>query len=354
MRPGTPIVLPTVLALLCSVAAPAAAQSELAQQCAAFGESQYRQLDPSVDRVAAVDFPPPALERFNGKAGSQPVAAALTLRGRLTYRNRAPLETQFVCLLDSGERPLFFYALPALAARAAPTPSVGRAGAPVPQLRQPTVQQPSQLTLALTPQATPRAAETVRPGSANRLRGLVRDLGGRLQFMPCDGAPLALEDRTESQQLTRTLRELTAGQEGRPMFVEIYGVRESGATAGIGVVDLRRAAVETAGCRERFDQREWIATGNEPSWRLEVTSRDMVMSVLGGQAALRVPHGGALRSGGGLEYASTDGTDLLVTIDERRCIDSQSGSLFAYVVEVRSEGRTYGGCAAHNPAMPAP
>ncbi|MGD9881730.1 MAG: hypothetical protein AB7F22_09300 [Reyranella sp.] len=350
MRPSLPI----VLALLCSIAAPALARSELAQQCAAFGESQYRQLDPSVDRVTAVDFPPPALERFNGKAGSQPVAAALTLRGRLTYRNRAPFETQFVCLLDGGERPLFFYALPALAARPAPTPAVGRGGAPVPQLQQPPTRQPSQLTMALTPPAAPRTAEPARPGNATRLRGLVRDLGGRLQFMPCDGAPLALEDRTERQELLRTLRELTAGQEGRPMFVEVYGVRETGANTGIGVVDLRRAAVETAGCRERFDQREWIASGNEPSWRLEVTSRDMVMSVLGGLSTQRVPHGGPQKSGGGLEYASTDGTDLLVTIDERRCIDNQSGSLFAYVVEVRSEGRTYPGCAAHNPAMPAP
>ena len=355
MRPGSPIVLPILLVLLCSVAAPAFARSDLAQQCAAFGESRYRQLDPSVERVTPVDFPPPALERFDGRAGSQPVAAALTLRGRLTYRNRSPFETQFVCLLDGGERPVFFYALPALAARAAPTPPVGRGGAPVPQLQHSTPQPPpSQPTMALAPQAPPRAAEAARPGNATRLRGLVRDLGGRLQFTPCDGAPLALEDRTRGQELMRILRELTAGQEGRPMFAEVYGVRETGAGTGIGVVELRRAAVETAGCRERFDQREWIAAGNEPSWRLEVTSRDMVMSVLGGLSSQRVPHGGPQRSGGGLEYASADGTDLLVTIDERRCIDNQSGSLFAYVVEVRSEGRTYPGCAAHNPAMPAP
>ncbi len=349
MRPS----LPTALALLCSIAAPAFARSDLAQQCTAFGESQYRQLDPSVDRVTAIDHPPPALERFDGKAGSQPVAAALTLRGRLTYRNRAPLETQFVCLLDRGERPLFFYALPALATRAAPTPPVGRGAAPVPQLQNPTARQ-SQATMALAPQLPTQAADPARPVNATRLRGLVRDLGGRLQFMPCDGAPLALEDRTRGQDLMRALRELTAGQEGRPMFVEVYGVRETGINTGIGVVELRRAAVETAGCRERFDQREWIATGNEPSWRLEVTSRDMAMSVLGGLSTQRVPHGGPQKSGGGLEYASADGSDLLVTIDERRCIDNQSGSLFAYVVEVRSEGRTYQGCAAHNPAMPAP
>lgn len=352
MRPDLSAAL-LVAGSLLAAAVPASAQTELAQQCAAFGQSQYRQLDPSVDRVTAVDFPPPALERFNGQAGSQPVAAALTLRGRLTYRNRAPLETQFVCLLDRGERPLFFYALPALASRAAPTPPVGRAGAPVPQLQQPAPPPSQQPTMALTARPA-EPAPSARPANANRLRGLVRDLGGRLQFMPCDGAPLALEDRTQGQELVRALRELTAAQEGRPMFVEIYGARETGGTAGIGVVELRRAAVETAGCRERFDQREWVANGNEPSWRLEVTSRDMVMSVLGGPSAQRVPHGGPQKSGGGLEYASTDGTDLLVTIDERRCIDNQSGSLFAYVVEVRSEGRTYAGCAAHNPAMPAP
>jgi len=28
--------------------------------------------------------------------------------------------------------------------------------------------------------------------------------------------------------------------------------------------------------------------------------------------------------------------------------------LFAYTVEVRSEGRAFVGCAVHNPAMPAP
>jgi uncharacterized membrane protein len=342
-------------ALLLVAAWQAAAQSPLAQQCAAFGEAQYRKLDSSVDRVAALDVPAPALERFDAKAGSQAIAAALTLRGRLTYRNRAPFETQFVCLLDASEHPLFFYALPALALRGAPTPVTrGGAPAPVPQLQQP--------TMALAPQAAPRAPEPARaplPASAVRLRGLVRDLGGgRLQFMPCDGAPLAMEDRTPDQELTRTLRTLTAAQEGRPMFAELYGVRETGPGLGIGALELRRAAVETAGCRERFDQREWIAaTGggtDDPPWRLEITSRDMTMSIGGGVAAQRVPHGGAQKHGGTVVYVAAEGQELTVRLDERRCVDSQSGSLFAYAVEVRTEGRSFAGCAAHNPAMPAP
>ncbi len=215
-------------------------------------------------------------------------------------------------------------------------------------------------TLALGPQAAlppPEPARPPLPASAVRLRGLARDLGGRLQFLPCDGAPLPLEDRTPDQELTQALRGLTAGQNGRPMFVEIYGGRETGPGAGISALELRRAAVETAGCRERFDQREWLANGgggNEPPWRLEVTSRDMLLSVAGGQPAQRILHGGTQKLDSAVTYAAADNPEFTVMIDERRCVDPQSGSLFAYAVEVRSEGRAFIGCAVHNPAMPAP
>src|SRR5258708_5352965 len=265
------MLLRTLLALpLLAAALPATAQTKLAQQCAAFGEAQYRKLSPSVDRVTALDFPPPALERVDAKVGAQAIAAALTLRGRLTYRSGSPFATQ---------------------------------------------------------------------------------------FLPCDGAPLPLEDRTPDQELTQALRGLTAGQNGRPMFVEIYGGRETGPGSGISALELRRAAVETAGCRERFDQREWLANGgggNEPSWRLEVTSRDMMLSVAGGQPSQRIAHGGPQKLGRAGTYAAADHPALTVMIDERRCVDPQSGSLFAYTVEVRSEGKAFVGCAVHNPAMPAP
>src|ERR1700754_883757 len=164
---------PLAILLSLLIALPAAGQTQLAQQCAAFGEAQYRKLSPSIDRVTALEFPPPALERVEAKAGSQAVSAALTLRGKLTFRNGPPFETHFVCLLDAQRRPLFFYALPALATRGAPTP-VTRGGTPAPA-PPPTDTQ----TLPLGPPSS--ASEPARPplpASAVRLRGLVRDLGG--------------------------------------------------------------------------------------------------------------------------------------------------------------------------------
>src|SRR6266545_3503402 len=238
-----------VVAILLSlfIALPASAQTQLAQQCAAFGEAQYRKLSPSIDRVTALDFPPPALERVEAKAGSQAVNAALTLRGKLTFRNGPPFETHFVCLLDAQRRPLFFYALPALATRGAPTP-VTRGGAPASAPAPPT--DTPTLPLGQAP-ALSEPARPPLPASAVRLRGLVRDLGGRLQLLPCDGAPLALEDRTPEQELTRALRELTTGKEGRPMFVELYGSREVGLGAGIAALELRGAQSRHAGTLDR-------------------------------------------------------------------------------------------------------
>jgi uncharacterized membrane protein len=338
------------LLLLVAVSWPAAAQIPLAQQCAAFGLAQYRTLDPAVDRILVGGVPAPVLERFETKAGTQPVAAALTIRGSVTFRGRSAVETQFVCLLDPADRPLFFYALPVSTTRAAPTPLArgGTAQAPEPS---------SRLAPLLPPRASPSApAPPLQslPAATARMRGVVRDLGGRLQFSPCDGVPLPLEDRTPGQELTRALDELTAGRDGRPLFVEIQGARDTGPDGGIAAMELRRAAVETMGCRERFDQREWVALGGEPAWRLEITGRDMVLIQSGAGTRVRTPHGGVQRDAGRLVYAASQLQTLRVAIEERRCIDPVSGSLFSYYVDVQSEGKSLAGCAAHNPAMPAP
>jgi uncharacterized membrane protein len=187
------------------------------------------------------------------------------------------------------------------------------------------------------------------------LRGLVRDTGG-LRFSPCDGAPLALLDRTPGQELSRALHELTGEQQGRPMFAEFFGQRGAGSAETVEALELRRAAVETAGCRERFDQREWIVYGNEPAWRLEIAARDMTMIVPGTTQlpAPRYVHAGMQRRASAIVYVAESGGSFDVSIDEHRCVDVASGSLYPYRVTVVSQGKVYLGCGAHNPAMPAP
>jgi putative lipoprotein len=313
-------------------------QTLVAQQCASFGEAQYRRLDKTVDHIVLGDFPAPSLERFEAKAGSQAVSGAVTIQGKVTYRNSRPAsETQFVCLLDAMDRPLFFYVLPVLAARSSPTPLVR--GTPPPS-------QPAS------------AAQTPFVATSNmqmQLRGLLRESNGVLQFTPCDGAPLALQDRTAGQELTQILHQLTDAKPTRPMFVEFYGQR-SDQPGNVDALEVRRASVETAGCRERFDQREWLASGNDPAWRLEITGHDMMLTITGVTPlpAPRFVHGGLQRQGSAMVYATTEGATLSTSIQEARCVDLASGALFSYRVEVKSEGRTLQGCAAHNPAMPAP
>ncbi|UYN97644.1 MAG: hypothetical protein KIT25_12205 [Enhydrobacter sp.] len=331
--------------MLLVFAAPVSAQTSLSQQCADFGLSSYRQSDSAILRIVVNDHPAPVLERLSMSVGTQTVAAALTLKGQMTYRRRPAVEAQFVCLLDAAERPVFFYAVPTLAGRVAPTPLVRGSGGAV-------VSTPIGQPAVGPPRAPATGAEPA--GTTMLMRGLIRDIGGRLQITPCDGAPLPLDDRTAGLELTQTLRELTAGRDGRPLFAEILGGRDGGPGGGIAAIELRRAAIETIGCRERFDQREWIAMGSEPAWRLEITGRDMVVIQPGTGAGPRIAHGGWRREAGRVVYAGNQSGGMRVTIEERRCIDAASGSLFSYYVEVQSEGKSFGGCAAHNPAMPAP
>jgi uncharacterized membrane protein len=346
------LLIPTVLISL-SAAWPAAGQALLAQQCAQFGEQQYKRADRAIDRVEAAETPTPALQRFDARVGNQPVSAAVTMRARVIYRDqRSALDTEFVCLLDARDQPLFFYAIPVLANRPAPTP-LTRGGAPA---KPATASTPSPASSPSSDQ--PKSADDRPPMTGERapLRGLVRNSGGSLRFSPCDGAPLALQDRTPGQELSRALRTLTGEQEGRPMFVEFFGQRGAGSAESVDALELRRAAVETAGCRERFDQREWIVFGNEPAWRLEIAARDMMMIVPGATQlpAPRFAHAGMQRRDKAVVYVAQGGAAFDVTIDDRRCVDVSSGSLYAYRVTVVSEGKVYLGCGAHNPAMPVP
>ena len=271
MRPLLLLALSFLMAAL-----PAAAQNHLAQQCTGFGETQYRKLDPSVERICRHRISRPgagALRREGGIAGRRR-GADPARPADLSQSARPSRRSSSACSIQPIDRSS---SMPCRCSPCARRPRRSRGAAP----RAP----PPPHHGADAPAGRgARAAEPPRaavPAGAIQLRGLVRDIGGRLQFSPCDGAPLVLEDRTPGQELSHALRGLTQGQEGRAMFVEFHGRRETGPGLGVGALEVRRAAVETAGCRERFDQREWVAMGNEPSWRLDITAKDLLLNRAG-------------------------------------------------------------------------
>ena len=87
------------------------------------------------------------------------------------------------------------------------------------------------------------------------------------------------------------------------------------------------------------------ATGNEPSWRLDVGSAEMTLLTNFGQDRLVAVTPTAQVSGGTTRYvARTHQGDLTATIVNQLCVDSMSGMPHPKSVTVVVGGRTLTGC----------
>jgi heat shock protein HslJ len=87
------------------------------------------------------------------------------------------------------------------------------------------------------------------------------------------------------------------------------------------------------------------ATGNEPSWRLDIGASEMTLLTNFGQDRLVVPTPKALVSGTTTKYAArTDKGDLTATIVDQLCVDSMSGMPHPQSVTVVVGGKTLTGC----------
>jgi heat shock protein HslJ len=87
------------------------------------------------------------------------------------------------------------------------------------------------------------------------------------------------------------------------------------------------------------------ATGNEPSWRLDIGSTEMVLLTNFGQDRLVAATPMAQVSGGTTKYvARTDQGDLTATIVNQLCVDSMSGMPHPRAVTIVVGGKTLTGC----------
>lgn len=104
------------------------------------------------------------------------------------------------------------------------------------------------------------------------------------------------------------------------------------------VLTATATAAATAGTSFR-------ATGNEPSWRLDIGAGEMTLLTNFGQDRLVAPTPKAQVSGTTTKYvARTDKGDLTATIVDQLCVDSMSGMPHPQSVTVVVGGRTLTGC----------
>lgn len=87
------------------------------------------------------------------------------------------------------------------------------------------------------------------------------------------------------------------------------------------------------------------ATGNEPSWRLDVSAVSMTLLTDFGTSRLDAGAPTVERFDDATQFSARAGTvDLVATVADRVCKDSMSGMPHPYVVTVRSGGRVWHGC----------
>ena len=172
-------------------------------------------------------------------------------------------------------------------------------------------------------------------------------------FTACGGEREGWVINGAGDELVDVYEELTSTPY-QPMFVEVRGAWEPSPQEGFGaeygealrITELLRAENEGFGCRLDLDGVSFIASGNEPSWRLQIRDGGISMRSMASPDEAVFP--AARRSGQPpLITYSGDGPDgaIQITLEQRRCIDTMSGARFAWAATVDVDGRRLSGCA---------
>ena len=141
----------------------------------------------------------------------------------------------------------------------------------------------------------------------------------------------------------------------QPMFVEVRGEWVAAPAEGFGadfdealrITELLRAENEGFGCRLDLAGVLFVASGNEPFWRLHIREDGIGIREMG-QADDRIFQApGRRQQGSVIVYESEGpGSGITVRLEQRRCADSMSGARYAWAASVEIDGRQLAGCAA--------
>lgn len=155
-------------------------------------------------------------------------------------------------------------------------------------------------------------------------------------------------------ELVEVYDELTSNPY-QPMFVEVRGTWEAAPREGFGaeygealrITELLRAENEGFGCRLALDGASFVASGNEPFWRLQIRDDGIFMRSMDSPDEVVFPAPEQLGQPPLVTFNS-EGPDaaIQITLELHRCIDTMSGARFAWTATVAVDGRRLSGCAA--------
>ena len=190
--------------------------------------------------------------------------------------------------------------------------------------------------------------------AGSRLRGhLVWGHESR-SFTSCDSGPEGWVINESGDELVEVYEELTSAPY-QPMFVEVRGEWTGAPSEGFGaefdealrITELLRAENEGFGCRLELDDVLFIASGNEPSWRVQIREEGISLRSMDAPVEAEFP---APRMSGQppqvvFEAAGPDSA-IRISLERRRCIDTMSGAHYAWAADIDIDGRHLEGCAA--------
>ena len=173
-------------------------------------------------------------------------------------------------------------------------------------------------------------------------------------FTECGGEREVWVINQAGEELVEVYNELTTAPY-QPMFVEVRGEWTDAPAEGFGagydealrITELLRAENEGFGCRLALDGVLFVASGNEPSWRLQVREDGLSLRSMDtpGEAVFAAANKDGQAPLVSFESDSGDAV-IRVTLEQRRCVDTMSGARFAWAATVDVDGRQLTGCAA--------
>jgi uncharacterized membrane protein/heat shock protein HslJ len=174
-------------------------------------------------------------------------------------------------------------------------------------------------------------------------------------FKPC-GKEVAywVVDRTGGE-IWEVYQKLTH-EPYQPMYLEVRGNLGPSPSEGFGadyeqqltLFELRRAGIETRGCREDLRGIAFRASGNEPFWDVQISESGIIFAELG-KPKIIFPY--AIPESHGFQRVYASKTEeptqhhIQISVTEKRCIDTMAGEHFSFAAQVNLDGRSYMGCA---------